>query len=146
MFYPTRIRSSFLQRFLFWSYLFLAGSTIAFAADGEGTAKLSPSRSRVNSVGTWTVTYTVGTSGLKEGGGIKVQFPVSWFSHAFSNIKAVQHDNPDKNHYVTVQASRQDVKIKLTIDDVMLDGQRDRPSRLFVVRLEQGELKAGDRI
>ncbi len=124
--------------------MFLTGGELVRAADGEGTAGLSPSSSLVNTVGIWTVTYTAGPSGIEEGGALKIQFPKSWFMQPYPHVKAVQHDRPDKNHYVTAQASRKGVQEKVTIDDVLLDGQRDRESRVFVVSLEKGSLRAGD--
>lgn len=71
------------------------------AADGEGTTHFTPEGPiRVNSVGAWTVTFRVGPSGIRTVGGIEVQFDKGWFNR-YSIIKAVQHEDPDKNHYVT---------------------------------------------
>ncbi|MCI0625607.1 MAG: DUF3604 domain-containing protein [Acidobacteria bacterium] len=125
---------------------FLTCTDCVFAADGEGVAKLVPVRSEVNTIGTWTVSYTVGSSGIAEKGAIKVQFPPSWFMHPFPLSKAVQIDHPRKNHYVTAKVSRQTVKSRLTIDNVQLTGQPNRYSKLFVVRVEQGKLQPGDTV
>src|SRR5262245_17772489 len=87
------------------------------AADGEGTARVSPVEAEANTVGTWTVTYKVGPSGIATGGGVKVQFPKAWIMHPYSSLKAVQYHEPDANHHVTARASRPGVALKLAMDN-----------------------------
>ena len=111
-----------------------------------GNAEVRPAESRANAVGTWTVVYTAGPNGIKLGGGIKVEFPVSWFSQPDDNMKAVQTEHPDRNHYVTARASREDVTVSLAIDNLLLEGRRHRLARDFVVKLTRGTLPAGDTI
>lgn len=121
------------------------------AADGEGTAVFAPSRVAVNTVASYTLTYTVGRSGLPAGAVLKVHFPEIWFYQPVPFVKAVQKDRPDHNHYVTARAKRAGgpapgVKLDLTIDDARLDGQRGRGVRVFVIKVAEGALRAGDRV
>jgi len=123
----------------------------------EGSARVSPSEGTAGQYGTWNVTYTVGKSIIRTGGGIRVQLPDEWHSGPRNSANRLQTKDPRGNHYVTGNASDPDVRIKTIVESerddllikhekVSLDGRTER--YVFVVRvlLEAGDLKQGDTI
>ncbi|MCP4593306.1 MAG: DUF3604 domain-containing protein [bacterium] len=62
---------------------------------GRGTATISPSVARANTVGTWTITYTAAEGGLPVGGGIRVSwhFTRTWGEPQFADPKAKNYSS-----------------------------------------------------
>jgi hypothetical protein len=61
---------------------------------------------KVGEQGDWTVVYQIDESGMETGGGLKVQFPASWFVFPWPHMKYVQTSDVDRPHYVTARTSR----------------------------------------
>lgn len=141
-------RRDFVRDLIAAGVLVRPGAAGPFPKSGGdlGTAEVQSAESPANTVGTWTVVYTAGPNGIKLGGAIKVEFPVSWFSMPDDSMKAVQTEHPDRNHYVTAHVSREDVTVSLAIDNLLLEGRRHRLARDFVVKLTRGALRGGDTI
>ncbi len=66
---------------------------------GTGTATISPRVAYVDSVGTWTLTYTAGPDGIPVGGGIRI----SW--HFTRTWGTPQYSDPRAPDYVTAHTS-----------------------------------------
>lgn len=123
----------------------------------EGEAKVTPDTGISGKFGTWTVEYTVGPSGIQEGGGIRVQLPDAWHAGPRNSANGLQSTDPAKDHYVRATASRRGVKIQTIVESqsqyvlvkhrkTSLDGRSER--YVFVVRVvvADGELKEGDTV
>lgn len=129
----------------------MPGSTSA------GTLKVAPSTGVSGEFGTWTVTYTVGSDGIRPGGGIRVQLPDSWHSGPQNSANRLQSTDPADDHYVSARASRGGVELQTVVEaegrrplvkhaKVSLDGRFER--YVFVVRVHvvKGALKPGDTV
>lgn len=112
----------------------------------EGKTKLSPSDMDAAAIGKYDLIFTVGPSGIAQGGGIMAAFPKAWFTNPLPIPKALQQNNPDAPHYAGVQSSRVASKLTMKIDNVNLDGKRERFSRTMLVTLEGEPMKEGDEI
>jgi len=123
----------------------------------EGSAVVVPDEGIAGQYGTWTVTYTVGKSGIQTGGGIRVQLPDSFNAGPRNSANPLQATDPAGEHYVRAVCSCPDVILKTTAEaqtdgllvkhsKVSLDGRYAR--NVFVVRtvLEKGMLQEGDTI
>lgn len=83
----------------------------------------------VDSVGTWTITYTVGATGIAEYGGVQIYIPVGW--------TIPQFNNPAEAGYVQISIkSREKAEFKQSIYS----------GRWIGVELVCGQLKRGDTI
>lgn len=112
----------------------------------EGAAILSPNEFTPAEIGDYTLTFTVGKSGIAEGGGLLVDFPKAWFTNPVPRPKDVQTDKPDAPHYIDVSTSRKRVEFSVTIDRENLDGKAERFRKISNIKFEKGRLKAGDTV
>ncbi len=123
----------------------------------EGSAVVVPDQGIAGQYGTWTVTYTVGKSGIQTGGGIRVQLPDSFHAGPRNSASPLQATHPAGEHYVRAVCSCPDVILRTTVEaqtdallvkhsKVSLDGRYAR--NVFVVRtiLEKGTLQENDTI
>jgi hypothetical protein len=123
----------------------------------EGSVGIAPGQGVSGEYGTWTVTLTVGEGGIASGGGIRVQLPDAFHSGIRNSANRLQAMEPKSPHYISANCSRVGVKVKAIVESeskkelikhakVSLDGRYER--YVFVTRavVEQGALKAGDRI
>lgn len=124
---------------------------------GEGTIDVNPSQGVAGQYGTWTVTYKVGTSGIQQYGGIRVQLPDSWHSGVRNSANRLQASDPKADNYVSATCSRKGVGLKTWVEHEPgphvvlvkdsrpgLDGRLGR--YIYVVRIWilNDELRAGD--
>ncbi len=134
-----------------------AAPTMLLEQTTEGSAVVIPNEGTSGQYGSWVVTYTVGQSGIKAGGGIRVQLPDEWHSGPRNSANRLQTTDPAANNFITGLTSGDDTSIRIIVEDerddilikhakVSLDGRTER--YVFVVRalLENGELKEGDTI
>ncbi len=127
------------------SYLFLACllASVAYGRDGEGSASISPNFSVAGKLGTWTVTFTVGPSGIATGGGIWVEMPTGWTDQRFSDPQL----NPEKPHYFNYRASRLGVALYYHLYNLLPStGKRHWFRRVFYLGVKEGRLQPGDTI
>ena len=105
-----------------------------------GTATISPSTVIIaGSIGTWTMTLTVGSLGIDEGGTIKI-------AHRFaSDFEVPQFDKPSLPAYTTVKLVAADRSAKLA---ARYDRKgHDRPwSNCIVMDVYDGSLAPGDTV
>lgn len=124
-------------------------------AQPQGEVYVTPTRGTAGDFGTWTVTYRLGSNGIAEGGGVRVQLPDEWHAGARNSAHPLQATDPTADHYVSARTSRGEVKLETTVesesDDVLvksrrrgLDGRSER--YVFVVRVQvaEGSLEEGD--
>jgi parallel beta-helix repeat protein len=78
------------------------------AGDGEGTATIVPASFEEMVMETATMTFTVGDSGITQGGKVKVKVPDNWV------YPQVQW--PDSAGYITVQTSNGSVTLSASVD------------------------------
>lgn len=133
----------------------VSNPVMSLGQTSEGHSEVYPQEGTAGQYGSWTVTYTIGKSGIATGGGIRVQLPDEWHSGQRNSANRLQTKEPQGNHYITGRSSRHDVKTKTIVeseaDDILikhekvsLDGRTER--YVFVVRvlLVEGELREGD--
>ncbi len=104
-----------------------------------------PSHSTVGELGSWTVIYRLDED-MEMGGGIKVQFPVSWFVFPWPYRKPVQIGGVEQPHCVMARTSKTGAGIVLSVDNHGVDGQYHRFGRTFVGILEGQALETGQLI
>ena len=75
------------------------------AGDAEGHAAISPATGISGQFGTWTVTYTAGPGGIKQGGGIRVQLPDSWHAGPRNSANRLQATTPSDDHFVSANTT-----------------------------------------
>jgi len=122
----------------------------------EGTASVHPDEGIAGEFGTWTVSYTVGESGINTGGGIRVELPDEWHAGPRNSTTRLQTKDPKANNYITAATSNDSVRIKTIVESendailqkfekVSLNGKRTE-RYVFVVRVlvESGSLEKGD--
>ena len=117
---------------------------LLFAADGEGSASVSPAQSVAGSPGTWAVLYTAGPSGLGAGGSIRIEMPTGWSDTRWSEP---QFDQPGKPHHVTIRGSNPGVKLYRHVENfIPSTGKRHWFRRVIYVGVAEGRLAPGDTI
>lgn len=116
------------------------------AGAGEGAAALTPSLLRPAQLGTFTLSYTVGPSGIAAGGGIMVDFPKAWFTNPVPLVKPVQTTEPEGFHYIGAAASRAGAKLALSIDNINYDGKVERFRHMITIKTSGDALRRGDTI
>lgn len=92
----------------------------AHAADGEGTATLSPDLVRIGTYVTETIEITVGQSGIATGGGIKVYLPNQdkrYGIYPYKNWSPPQTDTPSQAGYTTVSTNNLNVELQTVIEE-----------------------------
>lgn len=123
----------------------------------EGSLAVTPASGISGEFGTWTVIYTVGAGGIREGGGIRVQLPDAWHAGPRNSANRLQATDPTDDHYVSARVSRGDVKIETTVETETetrlvkhakrsLDGRSERYVFVVRVRVTAGELLGGDEV
>ena len=80
------------------------------AAFQSASVRVEPSFGVAGNIGTWTVTYEVGASGMRPGGAVRVQLPDTWHAGERNSANRLQATDPKADHYVSARASRPDVK------------------------------------
>jgi len=116
----------------------LAG--IAAAHQGDRKAVLDPSASVVRPVRTWTLTYTVGPSGIATNGGLRLGFS-SFPQRVF---QTPQVDDPKAPNYVTASASREGVELEVDVRKELRGGWMQMEN--VAVTVAEGRLLEGDTI
>lgn len=123
--------------------------------DDGGVVSVSPEAGVAGHFGTWTVTYRVGTAGIAEGGGVRVQLPDTWHAGDRNSANPLQATNPRGDHYITARSSRSDVRVEAVVEgesgDILvkraresLDGRAERYVWVVRARVSQGALRPGD--
>jgi hypothetical protein len=123
----------------------------------EGNVTVSPSEGTAREYGTWTVTYKVGKSGIRTGGGVRVQLPDSWHAGIRNSANRLQASNPEMDNYVTASSSRAGVRLRIWVEDepgpevqLVKDSRRGLDWRMgryiYVTRVwvVEGNLQEGD--
>lgn len=82
----------------------------------EGNVQVSPSEGTAAEYGTWTVTYKVGKSGIRQYGGLRVQLPDSWHSGIRNSANRLQSSDPKADNYVSSTCSRKGVRLKTWVE------------------------------
>lgn len=135
-----------------------AASVIPPMEAPEGTLSIKPNESTAAAFGTWTVTYWVGKSGLRQNGGIRVQLPDSWHSGIRNSANWLQSSEPSADNYVSSHCSRAGISLRTWVEhepgpDTLVKNHRPgldgRLSRyIYVVRVwvMNGDLQEGDTI
>jgi len=108
-------------------------------ADGEGSAIVLPGGAPVAVWSTQRVIYTVGSSGIAQGGGVKIQFPKSW--HPASTPLSL---DPTGDYYVSATTSRPGAELVLSVAHVGIDGRKDIMDFTAMLTVEGESLAAGD--
>ena len=124
---------------------------------GQGSVRVEPQTGISGQFGSWTVTYTVGSSGIRTKGGIRLQLPDAWHAGPRNSANRLQSTDPAEDHFVSAFCSPDEVRVGVRVEDqtdralvkhekVSLDGRSER--YVFVVRvvIEDGNLQAGDEI
>ncbi len=126
---------------LFWT-------SVLYGSTSFGSAAVLPDTATAGGYGSWRVIYTVGDTGIKTGGAIKIRFPNGWYNSPWpeGKIKSGQSDNPNRNHYLNIDISRKDCSAELSIIRAGVDGQHDRYGRAFLITIQKGSLAQGDRV
>lgn len=109
-----------------------------------GVLKVSPSLGIAGESGTWRTIYTAGSQGIREGGSLKIQLPNGWHVDPWPYHKGWQSTDPNDDHYLTGQVSRENVRVHVSIGIEGIDGQRDRFGRTFQVKVTEGTMLPGD--
>lgn len=121
----------------------------------DGSVAVDPDSGIAGDFGTWTVTYRVGSNGIAEGGGVRVELPDSWHAGDRNSANPLQATNPRRDYYVSARASRADVKVETIVEgesnEVLvkgarqsLDGRSERYVWVVRARIAQGTLRPGD--
>jgi hypothetical protein len=110
-------------------------------ADGEGSASVTPGSAQVREWGTQQVIYTVGSSGIAQGGGLKIQFPKSW--HGPQKSTGLNLD-PADNYYVSATTSRPGAEIVLSVAKIGIDDRADENDWTATLTVEGQSLTPGD--
>jgi len=108
-------------------------------ADGEGQAIVIPGSASIDGWSTQEVIYTVGSSGIARGGGLRIQFPKSW--HKSSTGLSL---DPTEDYYVSATTSRPGAEIVLSVAKVGIDGQIDSGTWTATLIVERQRLAPGD--
>lgn len=145
----------------------VASSALVFADQPEprmdgntteaGTLRIVPDTAVSGTFGTWTVTYTVGSGGIVEGGGIRVQLPDEMHAGPRNSANRLQASDPKDDHYVSATCSRPEVALETIVEHEVsntlvknakpsLDGRFERYVFVVRVRLVRGNLQEGDTI
>lgn len=139
-----------MSRREFLRYCTLLGTSMAAAtafgrpmarADGEGTAIVYPGGSPVMTWGTQLVVYTIGSSGIAEGGGLKIQFPQGWH-----RARIPLSLDPAEPYYVSATTSAPGAEIGLSVAHVGIDGDTDATDWTSTLTVQGQALEAGDEI
>lgn len=134
----------------------MAGLTSADVDSRLGWACSERVEAEAGEAGTWSVTYTVGESGIAVNGGIRVQLPDSWHVGEANTAKPLQADRPEMRNFVSGSCSRQQAGLTVAVEGgstmpnkgnrVGIDGRSGR--YVYVVRAVVGRegLRCGDTI
>ncbi len=122
-----------------------------------GQLTVSPTWGTAAQYGTWIVTYAVGSGGIEQGGGVRVQLPDAWHAGPRNSANRLQTSDPRRDHYVRAVSSNPNTVIKTIVESeregllikhakLSLDGRRHRYT--FVVRaiVSKGKLDPDDTI
>ncbi len=115
---------------------------------GQGQAVVLPDTVIVGDFGTFKIVVTIGESGIKIGGAIKIQFPNGWYASPWpeGKLKNIQFTNPEGNHFAEVNLSRAESKEQLSIVRQGIDGQHDRYGRSFLISIQEQALLPDDKV
>ena len=129
---------------IFTLLLAMASGAPVQASDGEGTVAVSPPFGIAGKSGTWTVTYTAGSDGVKVGGSIRVELPTGWSDARFSEP---QFTKPDTPHYTTLATSSRTAKLYHHLENYLpLERKRHWFRRVIYVGVQSGALAPGETI
>lgn len=109
---------------------------------GEGRAVLAPATFNAGETDTFSLRLTVGSSGIKPGGGLLVAYPKAWFGLQ----KQFQTRNGDAPLFLSASSSREGAKLGLSLDSIGLDGERNAYAQTIAAKLEGAPLAEGDKI
>ena len=82
-----------------------AAAIVEMDASG-GSVSVSPVEGVAGEHGTWTVSYRVGSKGIKQHGGVRVQLPDSWHAGIRNSANRLQSSNPRGENYISSECSR----------------------------------------
>jgi len=112
----------------------------------EGAATLTPDTFGPAEIGDYTLTFTVGETGIDEGGGLLVSFPKAWFTNPVPRPKDVQTKNAEAPHYFEVSTSRKRVALDVAIERENFDGKTERFRKIVHITLSKGHLRSSDTV
>lgn len=124
-----------------------------------GHVTVKPSEGTAGAYGSWTVTYTVGSGGLKKNGGIQVQLPDAWHASIRNSETRLQASDPHMDTYVSASCSREGIRLRTWIEGQAgpeakfvkgqrpgLDGRIGRYIYVPRIWVLNGDLQEGDRL
>jgi len=126
-----------------------------------GSVTVSPNEGTAGQHGTWTVTYRVGSNGIKQHGGVRVELPDSWHAGIRNSANLLQSSDPRGENYVAAHCTREGVNLRTWVEDQpggeavsgsvlvktarhSLDGRLERYVYVTRVWLTEGKLQKGD--
>ncbi len=77
-----------------------------------GSVTVSPVEGVAGEHGTWTVTYRVGTNGIRQHGGVRVQLPDSWHAGIRNSANYRQSSESHGEDYISSRGSRPCVRLR----------------------------------
>lgn len=113
---------------------------------GEGYAWLEPEVIDAAAVGNYTLTFVVGASGIAEGGGLRVDFPKTWFTNPVPLVKPVQTNARDGYHHLGATTSRAETSLELKIEQHNFDGKRERFRHILHILVNGAPLEKYDQV
>ncbi len=125
--------------------------------EADGWISVKPVTGIAGQLGTWTVTYKAGSSGISTGGGIRVQLPDTWHAGERNSANSLQATDPQKIHYVSAHCTNPAVQLKTIVEGqtdrvlvkhakVGLDSRSERYVFVVRVKVTGGKLREGDLI
>jgi len=123
----------------------------------DGSVAVRPHVGIAGDFGTWTVTYRVGSTGIAQGGGIRVELPDTWHAGDRNSANSLQATDPRRDHFVSATTSRPGVKLETIVEgeskDFLIkqaresvDGRAKRYVFVVRVRVAEGRLRSGDAV
>src|SRR2546427_202349 len=82
----------------------------------SGQGSITPGRGVAGEFGTWTVSYRVGETKIKTGGGLRVQLAEFWHSGPRNSAFRLQATSPRSDHYVSARCSNPAVALRTVVE------------------------------
>ena len=126
------------------SFIIVVLGAACTALAQRDAVRVDPATGIAGHYGTWTVTYQVGTAGLRPGGAVRVQLPDTWHAGERNSANRLQATDAAGDHYVSAHASRSGVRVTADVESESPDflvkssrpGHDGRMERyVFVVRV-----------
>jgi len=126
-------------------FLFTFSSLSVSASSDLGTATISPDSIFAKTWGGISVVYEVGSLGIAEGGGIRVQFPKSF--HVPRRGLLPQTTSPSADYYVSAETSNPNASLSLSLVNENIYGDENEARyNTAVIKVVGSSLSSGDTI